>query len=308
MRVRSQATQPWASDALDLCRQDFKNFHADSFAQTLRVQEPHLDLLIVDDVKAIQPFVFEFRNARAYGLSKRFVRYNDGAKVLLEKKQCKQTVLLAAPNPERLRELLYILISAQVGWLLEKDGWVRLHAAAFTDRGSVRIIFGESGLGKSTAAGVALFRGEKVWSDDLLMVSPDRRIHPWPCPLKLSPDSLKLMGIQPQVGSAFPRALFGTKHQVPIPEHQVGEITPIGEIESPYSRFEFGLRVLTGLGLMQMLEFNLRLDMVGTLTRIALRRLFFLFWYHFRKGTGIKRKSVKEIRAHALSGVRENTL
>lgn len=116
---------------------------------------------------------------------------------------------ITAPRVDDLVELAYLTVLSRAGALLEREGYVRVHAAAFRhgDRGA--LFLAPSGGGKSSLVHRLLRAdGVRVLGDDVALLDRRGRIHPFPTSIGVrDPDGAEGLG----VAHPFQRRFHGLK-------------------------------------------------------------------------------------------------
>ncbi len=91
---------------------------------------------------------------------------------------------ICAPERDDLVELGYLMVHSRLGVLLERRGFVRLHALGLSLAGSAAVVLTPSGGGKSHLALALLQRGEvELLGDDIVLVDRSAKAYPFPHPI-----------------------------------------------------------------------------------------------------------------------------
>lgn len=202
--------------------------------------------------------LFRFRNAVAFGLKNRWIEYDNGSWVFFCRDARKIQVDFGGTDIEAVDGLLHKLLSSTVGWELESNGWQRLHACGFVEGKDCEILFAPSGYGKSQLAFAKLASGARIFSDEVVWISPKGVVHPWPINLRLSPE---LKG--------------SPKRKIPLPSDRVAVNLPFKQVSSPHSTLAWIWYLTLGIGHQQIVELHLRQDMVLVLAHVFSQRLKF---------------------------------
>ena len=230
--------------------------------------------------------LFEFRGAKAFGLSDRLVNYPNGPRVRIFRADKKLFVKIAEFHSASTEEVLILLIHSLVIWELQKKNWICLHAASFVDKGVAVVFCADSGSGKSVRTARAIQEGKKVFSDEITLISPGGYLHPWPAPLQLSQEAIELLQLQSLNLRRVEKRTWSAKYQWPLLRTQVSPTLPFREIETPYRRLGLAWRIMMGYGLPQILEFNLRFDSLTEILSILFKRANFvtsILWHGQKK-------------------------
>lgn len=224
-------------------------------------------------------FAFSFRGAHVYGLKTRFVSYpkNHWVKITKTSTNYKEQyqVELSGNDPYLLSELVFLIIQSLAGWELEKLGWIRLHAASMARDNQCHVWLAPSGAGKSTRSYLALQSGAKLFSDEITMISPDGLLHPWPLPIQLSSHNAMRLSLNISQCTTFKKRLYGEKILVPIPHSEIAKPCDQLQFECTSGPLSLIADIVSGKGLPQILEFNLRIDTFSEILKIAFNRLRF---------------------------------
>jgi hypothetical protein len=219
--------------------------------------------------------VFSFRKAKSYGFSKRVVYYPEGSSVLIQKNKNAVEAAIYSENADYLNEFLFVTISSLVGWKLESEGWVRLHAMSFIKNNGAVSLIGDPGSGKSTAAVKHLQAGNKIFSDEITLIAPNGSVYPWPIPVHISQKTAEELKIGMHLLRPFKKRVHATKFQFALSETNLAPPAPLTSVRTPHSALGVLLRISAGSGLPQILEYQLRFDNLGSIIRIVLRRFQF---------------------------------
>jgi hypothetical protein len=192
---------------------------------------------------------------------------------------------LYAGTPERLHELLYLIIQSRVGELLDRAGMHRVHALGLA-RGKTGILCILPQGGGKTTLGLELLKrkGISFLSDDTPLISRNGTLFPFP--LRIGVCEGYPLSVPEQFLSRMVRQKYGAKTLIDIAyfKEKIGDPVParviiIGERElSRDARIEEASRAsalsslfacsVVGLGLPQMVEYFLRTGS-GSLLRKA---------------------------------------
>jgi hypothetical protein len=164
-------------------------------------------------------------------------------------------------------------MAASWGELLENLGYRRLHAAAFLKKnGMAEVIVAPSGAGKSTLVAQLISRGEKVFSDEIVLIKGDTV---FAFPLPVASESIQTVSTRSRkfLGSSKPLLPIALKSvAAPSKVECIFFVTNSPRLVRP---FEWVLVVTLGLGLPQMKEYLVRSDSFFALPRVAVRRIAF---------------------------------
>lgn len=220
--------------------------------------------------------LFRFKNARAYGFNRRHIAYSEERCVYLEKEGGRYVVHLYDSSAEYINDLLYVTMNSLAGWILEKNGWIRLHAVSYPSENETVAITGDSGIGKSGYALKRLRNAQAIFSDEITLIAPEGAIYPWPIPIQIDKNIIQLLNMDPGELVVFPKRNYREKWQYPVPRHLIACPARLGRVETPHSLWGVIYRVTLGLGLPQILEYQLRADNIATIIRILMRRFIFI--------------------------------
>ncbi len=170
-------------ELLRLVALDFAAFAAEAPAEPARVAiRCHREAPPLDRLPPGRP-VLHRPGVRIYGRgAERWVDYQGRA--LARWRFDEERGELWGEDPDLLHELLYLMVHARVGALLDARGLHRVHALGLEVGGRAQLLLLPSGGGKTTLALAALsLPGVRLLSDDLVLV--DRRGTVRPFPLRL---------------------------------------------------------------------------------------------------------------------------
>lgn len=178
---------------------------------------------------------------------------------------------VTALDPNDLVELSYLMIHSRVGVLLERRGFVRVHALGVAERGRAAVVVTPSGGGKSRLALGVLRRTQALLlGDDMVLIDRAARAYPFPHPIGLSrPDSAVGLGraapfVRRQHPTKWLLELDSLEHRLAVDPHPVMLLALYRRVSSPPSRVLPATRgsaaaalfrdMVVGLGLPQVLE------------------------------------------------------
>lgn len=219
--------------------------------------------------------LFSFRKAKSYGWSKRVIVYPEDQSVYIQKKNGILEAYLYSRNPVFLNELLYLTLNSLVGWQMESEGWIRLHAMSYFRDNVAVTLFGDSGTGKSTTAVKHLQKGTLIYSDEITLISANGVVHSWPIPIQLSKKSVEELNLDWQSVVPFNKRVRSTKFQLSLVHQYLASPAPLSLVRTPHSLLGAFFRITFGNGLPQILEFQLRADNVLNILKVLTRRLYF---------------------------------
>jgi hypothetical protein len=216
-----------------------------------------------------------FRQFKIYGVNQRRVEVKSGLIYSLEKSENKTLVKVHYAPTSNLKELLYHLLNSLVGWELELRGWIRLHAAAVIKENAPVIFLAPSRGGKTTWAFQELASGAKIYSDEIVWISPEAQIHAWPIPLQFSLPNAKRLGISESDLVAFPKEEFQLKYQFILDPASIAAPSSFKGLESSTSAVTTWFAIVSGWGLPQGLDLHLRLECLPEIIKVAWQRAVF---------------------------------
>lgn len=204
--------------------------------------------------------------------------------VLLDQAQkSHRKIVIEAANIEIVDDILYFLINSCIGEYLDSNALMRLHALSFTSAKRSQIIYGPPGAGKSTLALNLLQKSDAhIFADETTLLDLKTK--------KLLPNPLRISSVE-SVQKGAPDSkfnyFFSTKKLIPIPTQRIStpqkaDVLYILKNFSGSSLIEdvgfldrtlILLKILLGLGLIQMWEFLLRPNNIFTLLFIFKNRL-----------------------------------
>lgn len=184
-------------------------------------------------------------------------------------------------SPAEIESEISILINAvhaAVGETLEKNGFLRLHAASVlaVDQ-SVTLVSAASGAGKSTwALRRFVSTTDQLYSDETTWLLDDK-VYPYPTPIALGAFKTETL---PATAQTLSRQFLGRcKLLTPIPFERVAPISRLTRIiaveEGRFKKIKWTFKIVLGLGLTQMWPYLLRRSNVGWLGVLAFRRMRF---------------------------------
>lgn len=202
-----------------------------------------------------------FRSARFSGQGKRRrVVYEDGAAVLIDDQLL--TAAVHAATPERLHELAYLWILYQWGRWMDQRGVHRVHALGFVRSGRGYLLPMDSGQGKTSLAraNAAATRLPLLGEELVIACVEDSVPRLYPFPLRIAVNAADAQGPH------FKREGFGSKSLLPWSE--IAELARPAHAEAVISTRGPALvailkHLVIGIGVPQMLEFYLRLGVIG---------------------------------------------
>lgn len=252
--------------------QSFRFFHAPPSA--------HLDIEIHIKKNAILKQkripLFRFRGADVRGFNERQIIYSHERSVVLSKKNECQVVHLYEADSKYINDLVYVTLNSMAGWALERKGWIRLHGVSYpSEKGAVAVV-GDSGIGKSGYALKKIRCAQEIFSDEITLIAPDGRVYPWPIPIQIDEVIIQLYKIDRSSLALFPKRNHRQKWQHAIAPEQIAEPINLHRIETPHSLPGIIFRVTFGLGLPQILEYQLRPDNLFAIVFILIRRFIFI--------------------------------
>jgi hypothetical protein len=139
-------------------------------------------------------------------------------------------------------DLMRYLVLFPIAWHLERTrGWGLIHASAVADRHGAILVAGPGGAGKTTTCiGLAAREGIRLVAENLVFCD-GQRIYPVLEPVRLTDESLRLLGdrangLRPLPGSLKRKAMFqldgaGTEGGVPTRAVFVPKFSPKGFVE-----------------------------------------------------------------------------
>ncbi|MES2857180.1 MAG: hypothetical protein V4692_15030 [Bdellovibrionota bacterium] len=164
-------------------------------------------------------------------------------------------------------------MAATWGELLEKRGVMRLHAAGFVQDGGTEIYVAKSGAGKSTLISRILGRGEKIFSDEIVLVEKNFA-HAFPLPIALEETRAHESKRRRRfLGSTKP--IYSVERNSVASPAKVERIVFVTDSIFVARHLEWIFTVTLGLGLPQMKEYLVRSNSCGDLFRFAVRRFAF---------------------------------
>ncbi|HEX4923533.1 MAG TPA: hypothetical protein VFV50_05585 [Bdellovibrionales bacterium] len=232
--------------------------------------------------------VFATRACVAYGLgSKRYCDYGSGTAALLEDHGAGLQVAIYGGDADHVYETAFSALLSIVGERLDRDGFHRVHALAFSFAGKNVLLPLEQGAGKS-AMGLVLLENPavRVYSDETPLLRGGV-LYPFPARFALSEKVARALGIAGGT-RLFKRKIFPEKLLFPVRSERVAAPAPVGlllrgltaakapRIEpcSKPAALEGLLKyMVVGFGVAQMREYMLRLPSAGRLAAIAASRL-----------------------------------
>lgn len=270
--------------ALEYLQFDFQNFKsempvgkADIFVRLVPKLQPNFFLL---------PFMMNSDCAAFGWWSKRMVHYSNGSGFYRQKKSEQIEIQVKGNQEQHIRQAAFHVIISAVGELLEKQGYLRLHAAALKNRSSQAgvLLFGLSGSGKSTLILQALEEKQiEILGDDLIFCKGDR-LYSFPLHIFASQQEFQALNLAP--GPIFGES-SAQESIYKIPQHKIAESCQLGSIAylktdsyqwmtSELSLFEyvtFVLSIIFGIHLAQKWEYVCRLDNFAFAIRLFFSRL-----------------------------------
>lgn len=182
-----------------------------------------------------------------------------------------------------MREVIYKFVLSALGEELELQGYHRVHGCGFTAGGFQYLVFGRSGVGKSSLAAQLIGSGFGLFSDESPLLKGQ---HIFSFPTRLSLDSRAASRLGTSGSEVLRREGFIDKILVPYPQpapldgllHRIYLAKPSSEASTAKAGlrevFGFVLSCVFGLGLAQMAEWMLRISALPRLSAILFRRLF----------------------------------
>jgi len=226
--------------------------------------------------------LFKTSYCRAFGWSRRVCQYPQGSLVTLARQQEELRGDIFGGHQAELAEILRLLVLSLTGEALDRAGFHRIHALAWSVQDKIFLFSAPSGGGKSTLAWVFLRQVPHglILADETCLVSPGGEILALPLSLSLkkAPEeetsfvAQRAHGIRYKVGISAERICWSGKVRVLAVGLKPGAEFCFTKM-SWMDQLRFLLRVTLGLGNAQMREFMLREDLVWELPKIALSRL-----------------------------------
>ncbi len=195
-------------------------------------------------------------------------------------------------DPGLLHEVLYLLVHSRVGELLDRRGLHRVHALSLQAGQRAVLCLLPSGGGKTTLGLGALGTpGVKLLSDDIALLDRDGQVLPFPLRVGCAEPPA---GVDPRHLRRFHRRQHGAKWLVdieafagrvgdgPVPpaalvlgQRQLGGAASLRPVARKAAAGPLLREMVVGLGLPQLVEYFLRLDLrdLGPKTELALSRL-----------------------------------
>jgi hypothetical protein len=187
----------------------------------------------------------------------------------------------------------YNFIISWVGLFLEEMGFVRLHALSVKGPFGAVILWGPSGIGKSSLAYLLMKEGDFMYADEVTLVKGPQ-VFSFPLRLALRSEVLVSLGGGDFNHRRFERKKYGAK--VLLPFGNVAEPAPLHRLYLLYrptrqnhqlslslpQAVKFAWSVFWGLELCQMSEFILTISFLDRLLKVAWWRFSFLislFWH-----------------------------
>lgn len=219
-----------------------------------------------------------------FGFRRRKVIYSDNTDVRVKFSKTKCKVEIKPGNLQNLSNHILDIVLWWTGEMLERQGYVRVHAAGFVRNGLTQCIFAQSGTGKSLLSFLLAQADQAVLGDELLFIK-NLQVIPMVIPLRLSEaDFLKWSSvkIEPQKNQLHLRSnstqnkfsISGLTRD-PLEQPLFGSLVYLQKEASPYPKIKFLMELTLGLGLPQMGQYLIRMDSFLSLIGVAIQRFSF---------------------------------
>jgi hypothetical protein len=232
----------------------------------------------ISRVKARAPYLFRTRMCRVYGFSNpRICDYGDGLKVFSRTQNQGRRFIVSGDDAAQVYEAVYIAILSSVGEELDRCGYHRVHALAFSKNSQAALLPLPPGGGKSSTALLMLRDPSyRIFSDEIPLLHRGR-LYPFPTRIGILPEISEALSVDHAQARRFKRKIFKAKILVSIPNANVAAIVPVDFVLSKsrsfFGKIKFAWSILWGLGTPQMAEYMLRGEALLGLFWIALSRL-----------------------------------
>lgn len=196
-------------------------------------------------------------------------------------------------------DVLYFYINSIVGEYLDLSGLMRVHACSFLHNETTSLIYGRSGLGKSTLAH-ELLNNEfvQLYSDEISLINlKNGELLPYPIRISIMQNSIDGLDVKFNY-------FFKTKSLLPLLNNKVApakKLTRVFYLSPTQFKFLilqkclFYFDILLGVGLIQMHEFLLRPKNVLNLLKILINRLRLIYLLsQYKLNTLIKNQPLPE--------------
>lgn len=262
----------------------------------------HLEIKIQDSPLKIDKkkwYLGRTRMAHVYQLSrrKRLYEYRKERKSadLIVNFAEKKVAELYSQDANLIYEIIYILILSLSGEFLDAKGLMRLHALGIRDHQQTNVFWGFRGSGKSTLFTclnqnlVDSFYSDEICLFDLL----DKKLKPFPVRIAVNDETLVRVDKSLQI-SKLQRTFLDSKNTYSFPKEKIaieddlgcfiqlgsyGKANKMQKMNFIYKTKLFTAIVL-GVGLIQMVEFVLRVSNFGVLIKIFINRIKLLCFLH----------------------------
>lgn len=191
-------------------------------------------------------------------------------------------------NSDLIYEILYILILSSSGEYLDYRGLVRIHAMGMTNINKTIMFYGARGAGKSTLyASLSEKEGYRFFSDEICLLDiHNNLLKPFPVRIALSDQALINLDSKNLVVSKLKRVFLDEKNTFSFNRTLVSkekELTSFIKLSSisgsntlseakNLEKVKVFFEIVLGLGLIQMVEFLIRIDNIYVLVRILKNR------------------------------------
>lgn len=223
--------------------------------------------------------------ARFHNKWRRVIQFADGSRAWVD--DGLECIHFFPKTSNAAYETSFLYVIALLGERLERLGFVRLHGAGFSKKGKedhLIAVLADSGCGKSCLSYLVFQSDQYSVGADEILFWRDNRFFPLPLPLSVPAPFLMRKNPCSTLGGLRARNWQASKRIIPLlptkpQSHSVATITVLFENRTPglltglSAKCRLLFRVVSGIGLPQMMEVYLRAHALPLLLRVLRSRL-----------------------------------
>ncbi len=267
----------------ELLKFEFGNF------QVSQLQKAHISIVVstMNPPMPTRRFLFATHFCKVFGFKDRLCIYPHGQTLQIKRTNVGFATELTGQDGGELFDILRMYILSSSGELLDLQGIHRLHCLGFRYENQNVLVSASSGGGKSYLAYQGLCENPplQIFSDETCLVDNSGLLHGLALPIALKENVAKSAGLEIQ----HVTRISGERNLVQLPTislrgpqriHKIFVVTHWGnQFKATKAAFlirlVFAIRVILGLGNMQMKEFMIRQDNITSLGKIM--------WWRFKR-------------------------